>query len=129
MVPCQPSLLPAPHPASSSHCASRVAFPSSRFRRSSELALEARSALLTTASTCAIESLWLQGQGHPGEDVRIGLLAKEWPPCTPGWASSLLCLFKTYLSDRARASSAQRLQFVGCCGISWGISLECKQQH
>lgn len=82
-----PSLLPAPHPASSSRCTSRAVFPSSRFLRSSELALEALRALLTTASTCATESLWLQGQGHPERGYQDWPPSKGVPPLHPclGW--------------------------------------------
>lgn len=61
-----PPPLPAPHPASSSHCASCATFPSSSVLRSSWLVLEAPSALLTAASTCAAVSPCLQGQRDVG---------------------------------------------------------------
>jgi len=131
----RPPFLPAPHPASSSCCTSCVAFPSSKLRRSCQLALEARSALPTTASTCAAASSCLRGHGHPegrcqdgapGEGAAILHPQPSRQPALPVRAGIRLAGV-AYLSASARTSCARRLQFVGCWGISWGISWKCNQ--
>lgn len=54
--------------------------------------MEARTALLTTASTCAMESLWLQGQGHPQRISGLASWQRTGPPAPPaGLTASSAC--------------------------------------